>query len=137
VEFNQVEKTIIQDQLEIVKLQIVIHCFVKKIALNNTELDCLALLGCRGKVRLTEFCALAAELKLMGSSSAVNNCLSRIEKSRLCIKEGVGKKKIFLNPELGIQTQGNILLKYKIVRLEQTNALDKNSKTNSGTTVVV
>lgn len=132
--FNQVDKTIRHDLNDIVKLQIVVYCFLHKVVLNATELECLALLGCRGKMRLTEFCALASELKVMGSPSAVNNCLSRIEKSKLCIKEGAGKKRISLNPELGIQTSGNILLKYKIIRLE-ADALDKNSKTDSRATV--
>lgn len=135
--FNQVDKIPAQlDLLGIVRMQIAIHCFLNDILLTKTELDCLALLGCRGRMRLNKFCALAAEVGVLGSSTAVNNCLARVEKSRLFLKEGAGKKHILLNPELGIQTTGNIILNYKFVSVnEQAGTLEGVSHENGGATI--
>lgn len=129
--FNEVEKRAQQDRFNIIKFQIVAHCFLNDITLNKTELDCLTLLGCRGKMRLNEFCALAADMKILGKATAVNNCLTRIERSRLHLKEGAGKKTVVLNPELGIQTKGNILLTFKFVYVDETNSLAGVSQENS------
>jgi hypothetical protein len=119
------------DRFEIVKLQLIIYCFLNNHVLNETELNCLALLGCRGRIRLNEFCTLAADSKLLGTPTAVNNCLARVEKSKLFLKEGAGKKFIFLNPELKIQTSGNILLNFKFVSVE-TDSLAADNKEHSG-----
>lgn len=100
------------------------HCFANDIFLNKTELDCLALLGSKGKIRLSEFCILATTEKILGSPTAINNCLAKISRSNLFLKEGGGKKQIFLNPSLNIQTKGNIVLNYKIVSLESTDTLE-------------
>lgn len=129
--FNVVDKPIQLDLFEIIKFQLMTHCFINKIKLNETDFKCLSLLGCCGEIRLIEFCKMAHEYGIFGNPTAVNNCLSRIEQSKLFIKKGAGKKVIFLNPELDIQTKGNILLNYKIVRLE-TNQLQGADKTNSG-----
>lgn len=113
-----VDKVIQQDLFEIVKFQIMLHCHLNNIVLNQSELSCLTLLGCVGEMQLITFCRLAVEKELYTTPTAVNNCLARVEKSKLFIKKGGGKKIIFLNPELKIQTKGNILLNLKIVRVE-------------------
>lgn len=130
-EFSVVNKPIKLDLFDIIKFQIITHCFVHKIRLNETDLNCLSLLGCKGEIRLIEFCRLAAETGIFGNPTAVSNCLSRIEATKLFIKKGAGKKIIFLNPELKIMTNGNILLDYKVVRVE-TDTLQGNNKTNIG-----
>lgn len=125
-----VEKPIQLELFEIIKFQLISHCFLNNILLNETELNCLAFLGMRGESRLIEFCKLAVEMKFLGSTMAVNNCLARVERSKLFLKEGAGKKMIRLNPELGIQTKGNIFLNYKILRVEP-DKLQGSNKTNS------
>ncbi len=132
-EFTSVDKVFRMELIEIIKFQIITHCFKSKISLNETDLNCLALLGFYGEIRLAEFCRVAVENELMGSVTAVNNCLARVEKSGIFIKKGAGKKLIFLNPELDIQTKGNILLNYKMVRIE-TDKSQANNKADSETT---
>ncbi len=135
--FNQVDKVQQLDQSNIVKYQIVTHCFLNEIFLTNTELECLTLLGCRGKMRCNEFCTLAAEVGILGSAIAVHNCLRRIEKSKLVSRKRGGEEKkllIFLNPELGIQTEGNIILNYKFVAVDEGNALDRVGQENGAAT---
>lgn len=98
----KVNKKIEVDEIELVKFQLITHCFVSDIHLNETELRILSLLGVTGEIRLIEFCRLAVEKGLLGSETAVNNCLSKIEKSKLFLKKGTGKKNIYLNPEIGV-----------------------------------
>lgn len=132
--FNQVDKAVQQDLFGIVKFQLITHCFLNDIILNKTDLDCLTLLGCRGKIRLIDFCTLASDMKILGTPTAVNNCLARIEKSKLFLKEGAGKKQIFLNPDLGIQTKGNILLNFKFVCVDEAGALEGVGQENGAAT---
>jgi hypothetical protein len=78
----------------------------------------LTLLALYGEKELTEFCEAAVEKKIFGSSQSVRNALAKAEKRKLIVKQGRSKKKIQINPEIRIQTNGNILLDYKIVRIE-------------------
>lgn len=125
--FISVNKTVQKELFDIVKFQLIYYCFENKVSLSETEMNCLSLLGCKGEIRLIEFCRLAVDVGLLGTPTAVNNCLCRIEHSKLYIKKGAGKKIIFLNPDLGVQTKGNILLNYKIFRVEsdQLQGVDK------------
>lgn len=120
--FTNIERKAAVPLFDIIKFQIITYCFFKQITLNETELKCMTLLGMKGKTRLNEFCKVAFEQKYLGSATAVSNCLDRLERSGLYIKEGVGKKVIFLNPELGIKTSGNIKLDYQIFSVNEENA---------------
>lgn len=113
-----VKKRVDLDKFYIVKYQLIHHCFINKIRLNDTELNCLALLGELGKIRLTEFCKIAENRGILSNSIGVNNCLGKIEDKKLHVKEGLGKKMLFLNPVLNIQSEGNIVLNLIIVKLE-------------------
>jgi hypothetical protein len=115
---NQVQKRVRMDIWSITKFQIAVHCHLKNIPASSLDLDCLTYLAMSGERELTEFCEAATKEKIFGSSQSVRNALTKAEKRRLIIKEGKNKKKIYINPELNIQTHGNILLDYKIVRLE-------------------
>lgn len=119
---NLVEKKHLNMGLfEIVKFQLISHCFFNKISLNDTELNCLTLLGITGKIRLIDFCRKVSSEGYLGNPTAVNNCLAKVEKSKLFLKEGSGKKMIYLNPELQIQVDGNILVKYTLLRRDAAN----------------
>ena len=131
MEFNQVNKVAQQDLFNIVKLQIVTHCSMNDIYLNETELKCLTILGCNGRIHLQKFSELIVDLKIMGSVASVHNCLMRIIRSNLFIKEGGGKKYIYLNPNIGVQAEGNKILNYKFVYVAETNPLDIVDTTNS------
>jgi len=105
-------------EFEIVKFQLITHCFISGTHLNETELNILTFLGMKGEIRLIDFCKEAAEKEYLSSHTAVNNCLLRIAKSNLFLKKGAGKKLIYLNPNLNIQARGTILLNYKFVKVE-------------------
>lgn len=130
----KVEKIIKLNKIEIIRYQLMHHCFVKKIKISDTELNCLALLGELGEIRLSEFNKIAAKKGILGSPIAVSSCLSKIERSGLFVKKNNGKKVIFLNPELNIQTEGNIIIDLKLIKLEQTNTTGSDLQKNRATT---
>ena len=114
---NQVQKKIRMDQWDIVKFQLAVHCHLNKILISDLDLSCLTLLALTGEKTLGEFCDETAEHKIFGSSQSVRNSLMKAEKKNLIVKKGNYEKKISLNIQ-NIQTSGNILLDYKILRVE-------------------
>lgn len=122
-------KTILS-KLELIKYQLINYCFINKIWLNETQLNCLAILGEMGKVRLTLFGEEVVRRKVYGNPVAANNCLDKIDK-RLWVKEGAGKKIIYLNPNLQIVSEGNVVINIKLIKSEakeSTGSVQKNSR---------
>lgn len=118
MELSQVDKKIRMDRWSIVKFQLLTHCYLNKIHLSTHDLSCLTLLALTGTSTLEEFCSLAKKEQVFTSNQSARNALAKAEKKGLILKEGHNKKKIYINPDLKIQSQGNILLNYKIFHLE-------------------
>ena len=116
---NLVQKKVRMGHRDIIKFQLLTHCFIKDIQLSNSELDCLALLGAFGESELAEFCNTAVAEKIFKTSQTVRNFLTKACKEKLVIKEGTNKKKIKLEGDLKIQTEGNIVLDFKIAYVTQ------------------
>ena len=113
---NQVQKRVVMSKKDIIKYQILTHCYINNIIVSNSELECLTLLSKSGPIELTDFCYDAAEEhKIFKSQQTVRNCINKCEKSKLVIKNKKNKKIITLNKNLKIQTDGNILLDYKFL----------------------
>lgn len=122
-----VDKKIRMSSEEIIRFQLATHCYIENIILSDLDLDCLVALGKLGKAELTPFCQdmadkrLEAKLKTWkegkrrpeASPQTIRNVILRMEKDSLILKEGTGRKSISLNPNINIQTEGNILLNYK------------------------
>lgn len=112
---NLVEKKVVLPQKEIIKYQLVTECFINDVQASNSELNCLTLLGIYGECELADFCNSAVEEGIFKTSQTVRNFLTKAEKSNLVVKNGSSRKKIKLNPLLKVQTEGNIILDYKII----------------------
>ena len=112
---NQVQKKVKISKWQIVKYQILTHCYLSDIILSNSDLDCLTLLSFNQPIELSNFCldASSEEDSIFKSPQSVRNSLNKYEKNKLIIKDVKNKKLILLNPSLKIQTNGNILLDYK------------------------
>jgi len=119
---NQVKKTIKMDLWGITKFQILVHCHLKNISISDQLLLCLTFLALTGEKEITEFCDEAFKNKIFGSSQSVRNALTKCEKLGLLVKTGKNRKTIKLADNLNTQVKGNILLDYKIVRLESETA---------------
>lgn len=134
-----VEKTVYMTKSDIIRYQILTHCFINRIAISKCDLDCLMLLGIYEEQELAEFCAreeISDELikhetwykdefkskgkkkGLFGSAQTVRNFLTRQEKIGLIVKVGNSRKKIKLNPEIGIVSNGSLVLNYKMAYIE-------------------
>ncbi len=112
---NQVEKRVRMSPWQIVKYQILTHCYLFEIPISEADLNCLTLLAIEGDQELTSFCNKAYEKKIFSSTQSVRNCLTKAEKKNLIRKEGKNKKKIYIHPDLKVSSSGNILLDYKFL----------------------
>jgi len=114
---NQVQKRVKMPKWDVVKFQILTHCYINRIAMSESDLNCLTLLSFNEPIELTNFCldASSEEDWIFKSPQTVRNCINKAEKNNLVIKDTDNKKLIMLNPNLMIQTKGSILLDYKFL----------------------
>jgi hypothetical protein len=114
---NQVQKRVRMPKWEIVKFQILTHCYINKIAMSESDFDCLTLLSFNQPIELTHFCydASVDEEGIFKSPQTVRNSINKAEKNGLVVKDQKNKKIISLNPDLKIQVEGSILLDYKFL----------------------
>ena len=114
---NQVQKRVKMPKWDVVKFQILTHCYIHRIAMSESDLNCLTLLSFNQPVELTSFCydASAEEEWIFKSPQTVRNCINKAEKNGLVVKDSKNKRIIMINPNLKIQTEGNILLDYKFL----------------------
>jgi hypothetical protein len=112
---NQVDKKVKMDKWSIVKYQLLTHCFLSRTQLSNAEFNCLTYLALEGEQELTNFCNIIYEQHIFSSPQSARNCLAKLEKKGLIVKEGKNKKKIIINPTLNIHSSGNILLDFKFL----------------------
>jgi len=117
---NKVEHKVYLCKSDIIKFQILTYCFLNKIPIADGELECLALLSQRGEQDLNQFCNLVFNEGIYASPQVTRNSLTKSERKTLVIKDGKNKKKVFLNPEIKLQTEGNILLDFKFAHLHET-----------------
>lgn len=114
---NQIDKKISMDRWDIVRFQLLTHCYLSRIHISQHDLSCLTLLAITGPSTLEDFCKLSCSNKIFSSNQSARNALTKAEKKSLILKEGYNKKRISINPTLGIITQGNVLLNYKIFHI--------------------
>lgn len=114
---NQVEKRVKLPKWDIVKYQILTHCFLNKITVSESDLNCLTLLSLNQPIELSHFCVDVStdEDWIFKTPQTVRNSLNKAEKNGLIIKNPNNKKEILLNPDLKICTEGTVLLNYKFL----------------------
>jgi len=113
---NQVQKRVVMSIQDIIKFQILTHCYLNRITVSNSDIECLTLLSLIEPIELTHFCYDASEEhNIFKSSQTVRNSINKCEKHNLIIKDPNNKKLISINPDMKIQTKGDILLDYKFL----------------------
>jgi hypothetical protein len=115
---NQVDKRVKMNKWDIVKYQILTYCYINSIFISEADLNCLTYLALEGSQELTSFCNKVYAKKIFSSIQSARNSLTKAEKKNLIKKEGKNRKKIYINPELKIYSQGNILLDFKFLSVE-------------------
>lgn len=112
-----VNKQVQMSRSEIIKYQIITHCYVKKLMMSEADYNCLTLLGALGESDLTEFCTLAASHEIFKSTQTVRNCIVKMEKQGIISKVGKSKKRIALSDDLKVQANGDLLLNYQFFHI--------------------
>ena len=101
-----------------IKYQILTYCFFTKTLISNSDLDFLAVLAKKPKIEISKFCILLTELNIFKSAQSARNAISKAEKKGLVNKNGNNKKTIDLNKDINVQSDGLVLLDYKILGSE-------------------
>ena len=111
---SQVQKRVRMPKWDVVKFQILTHCYINRITM---DLDCLTLLSFNQPIELSNFCldASSEEDQIFKSPQTVRNSINKSEKTGLIVKDSTNKKIIRVNPNLKIQTEGTILLDFKFL----------------------
>ncbi len=114
---NQVQKRVRMPKWDIVKFQIMTYCFINRISINESDLNCLTLLSFNEPISLTDFCydASSEEGWIFKSPQTVRNSINKAEKIGLVIRSDDNKKSIMLNPNMKVQTEGTVLLDFKFL----------------------
>lgn len=106
----QIQKRIkVESQFKMVKLQLLLHTFFKGIELSDSELDCAAYLALKGYRK--DFFREMVEEEIFKSEQSVRNCMSRLKKTHMALKEG---KDWRINPEIALGIDNIILLDLKV-----------------------
>ena len=130
---NQVKKSGHMDLWDIVKFQINLYCHLNTITISDSDVECLTLLAINGETELTAFCNAACEsdernrdhdltyeMEIFKTPQSVRNSINKIENIGLISKKGKSKKKIFVNPIMKVQAEGNIFVEVKFLRKDES-----------------
>tara|TARA_R100001443_G_C3342454_1_gene174811 strand:- start:1000 stop:1371 length:372 start_codon:yes stop_codon:yes gene_type:complete len=101
-----------------IRYQIVTYCFFEKILISNSDLNFLSALSKKNDIELTKFCVELVEKEIFKSPQSARNAVTKAEKKGLLIKNGKNKKTISINKKMNIQTNGIVLLDYKVLGSE-------------------
>ena len=129
---NQVKKAGQMSLWDIVMFQVNLHCHLNNIIISESDLECLTLLAINGETELTAFCnaaceadernrdnILAHEREIFKTPQSVRNSINKIENIGLIKKRGKSKKKITVDPNMKIQSEGNIFVEIKFLRKDE------------------
>ena len=85
---NQVQKKVIMSKKDIMKYQILTYCYINRLIVSDSDLECLTLLSTIGPIELSHFCYEASdEHVIFKSEQTVRNCINKCEKNTLVIKD--------------------------------------------------
>ena len=116
-----VNKVDLKHQVDInvsIKYQIVTYCFFNDTLISNSDLKFLTELAKEKGIELTKFCNKTVNEDIFKSAQLARNAITKAEKKGLLIKTGNNKKTIKLNPDINVQSNGLVLLDYKILGRE-------------------
>lgn len=115
---NKVDKRVKLEKRDVVRYQILTHCFLNNIQVSDSDLNCLTELGLLEQDELTSFCNKVADKKIFKTPQSVRNAINKAEKKNLLTKEGKSRKIIRLHKGLNVQVNGTVLLDFKFVAVE-------------------
>jgi len=113
---KRVQKKVVMSRKDVIKFQLVTYCYLNKITVSNSDLECLTLLSSTGPMEIAHFCYDAAdEQKIFKSQQTVRNCINKCIKANLVVRDNKNKKLVRINPKLNVETLGSIFLDYNFL----------------------
>ena len=82
---NIVTKRVKMGYKDIIKYQLITECFLNRIRITNSELDCLTLLGVYGEYDMANFCNSIVDEEVFSNSQTVRNFLNKATNSKLVL----------------------------------------------------
>lgn len=115
---NKVDKKIKTNIEQVVKYQLLTHCFFNNILITAADLNCLAELVFNPNMELAKFCEHIAEKKIFKSTQSARNTITKLARKNLITKNGKSKKTVELHPSVIVQHDGLVLLDFKVLSNE-------------------
>jgi hypothetical protein len=114
---NRIEKKAVMAKWDIIKFQILTYCYLNRIAVSDSELNCITLLAFNQPIELTSFCYDISDETpwIYKTSQSARNALRKCEKKGLIIKDPNQKKNVLVNPLINLKREGNILYELKFL----------------------
>ena len=112
---NKVEKRIKIKKDGAIKYQIITFCFLNDIQISSSDLLCLTELAKHGSSEVTDFCKSISNKNIFKSPQSCRNAIQKAKKKNLVVKD---KRNIIINPDMKVQTTGNIFLDFKILGVD-------------------
>ena len=112
---NKVDQKIKTNIRRTTEYQILTYCYFNDIQISNTDLLMLGELALLDEHELTDFCKIVTMHKIFKSPQSARNAITKAEKKGLIKKNGTNKKTIIVSEKLNVQTDGVILLDFKIL----------------------
>lgn len=116
---NLIQKKARMSLEEVIRFQLMIHCYLKDLPVSAADLNCFVMLALSGECELPDFCVRVSASGVFKNPQSVRNCIARAEHMGIVTKTGKGRKKISINPDLQIQTKGNIVMDLKAFHVTQ------------------
>ncbi len=127
MEVKKINKKLRLSTQDIVRYQLITEVsFFRKEYLIPSDLEILTLLVIWGPIELGKFCLASAKIiypdvapeELSTRAQNIRNRIVKLEKRNIIVKSKTGRKVIVLNPDIDIQSKGNILLDYNYLAVE-------------------
>ena len=113
---NKVDKRVKVTKDAIIKYQIVTYCFLNDIQISKADLECLSELAKLKGSELNNFCRVISEKQIFKSPQSCRNAIQKAKSKGLIEKVD---KNILLSSDIKLQVDGNVLLDYKILSVEE------------------
>lgn len=106
-------------QSSLIRVQVMLYCHMNGYfpgtglsKVSFADIDCLTLLGMRGKTNLISFCKELVNFGIFKSVQSVRNAISKLQDKNLILKQGKSQKIVFLNPNMKILTDDSMTVNF-------------------------
>lgn len=108
------ERKVLVSREDIIRFQLLAYTHFRRLKVTDRNINCLTLLGLRGRSDLMSFCNELVGFSIFASVQSSRNAIWDLQDMNMICKEGKRRKMVYLHPDMGIMTTGNIIVNYKL-----------------------